>query len=289
MKQGLDTFTLSMEPYLPGRGNRRIWVYLPPDYQKSLDSYPVIYLTSAQHIFGSETGANITELTDWKFDEKLDWIYNTYGRGIIAVAVEYDAHYPWDEYSAWDNDYMYDWIRLNQNFDGKADALLRFIVEELKPTIDKRYRTLSEGENTAIGGGSRHALFALYAGLERPDVFSRIMAMSPAIWVANNSRTWLKNNGFINWFGVNSAPGDVRYYLYVGTKEWSTHTPPDITQDYTWDYVYLDGVNKTKSKLISDGVPDQNIYKDVNIGGDHYPEVWSHYVDDALEDLGFFP
>jgi len=115
------------------------------------------------------------------------------------------------------------------------------------------------------------------------------MAMSPAIWVANNSRTWLTNNGFINWFNYNTAPGDVLYYLYVGTEEWSTHSPPDITQILTWDDIYLDGVNKTKSKLISDGVLDQNICKDVNIGGDHYPEVWSHYVDDALNYLGFFP
>ncbi len=56
------------------------------------------------------------------------------------------------------------------------------LVEELKPEIDRRYRTLPGSPDTAIGGSSLGGLVALHVGLTRPDTFSRIAAMSPSVW-----------------------------------------------------------------------------------------------------------
>lgn len=53
----------------------------------------------------------------------------------------------------------------------ESDAYLAFIVDELKPHIDTRYRTLPDREHTAIMGSSMGGLISLYALCEYPDVF----------------------------------------------------------------------------------------------------------------------
>jgi predicted alpha/beta superfamily hydrolase len=266
-------FDMPMTPYLSR--TRTIWVYLPSNYNTSSESYQVIYLTDAQHNFGSEMGVPLEPLFDIKFDETLDRLYDESGKGTIAVAIEYDANYPWDEYSAWNNYYMNYWVgSSSQNFNGVGNRFLDFLVYELKPTIDSSYRTKPERESTAIGGGSRCGLFAIYAGLREPTVFSKVMALSPAVWLANNSTNfWYTNNGLKIWFDNNKAPTDVRYFQYVGTNEGLI-------------YHYEDGVYRIEDELKKDGVTTiKNIVKS---GGTHHPGVWAPYVDDALEWLGFY-
>ncbi len=273
---GFESLNFTMEPYL--NRSRRVWVYLPPNYRTSpSESFPVIYLTDAQHLFGTNIGANVSKDNDWLFDETLDSIYKEYGIGFIAVAVEFDSHFPWDEYLPWNNNYMGHWMGdSNQNFQGVGDKMLDFIINNVKPEIDTRYRTKPEREYTAIGGGSRCGLFALYAGLERPDVFSKVMAFSSAVWLANNSTVfWDNNNGLQKWFNNNNAPTNVRYYQYVGTDEDSRGIGSN----------YFAGVLMVKDKLTTAGVASSNQKLVRNLGGTHFPRVWSPYVKGALKFL----
>ena len=60
----------------------------------------------------------------------------------------------------------------------KADAYLRFIVEELKPFIDATYSTQPDQANTLIMGSSMGGLISLYAMAEYPDTFCRAAAVS---------------------------------------------------------------------------------------------------------------
>jgi len=273
-------FDISMTPFL--ERTRRIWVYLPPNYNTSGVDYQVIYLTDSQHLFGAEVGMPYEDdpngwIWDWSFDETLDNLYGEYNKGTIAVAVEYDADYPWDEYSPWNNQYMNYWIgESSQNFTGVGDDFLDFIVDELKPTIDSSYRTLPDREHTGIGGGSRHGLFSIYSALREHDEFSKVFAFSPAVWLANNSQTfWFSNNGLKIWFDNNIAPHDVRYFQYVGTEE-----------DSSAGGYYVEGVYYVKEALKLDGVTTSHYV--VNSGGTHYPGIWAPYVDDALIYLSFY-
>ncbi len=61
------------------------------------------------------------------------------------------------------------------------------LIEELKPVIDERFRTLPDASNTGIAGSSLGGLVSLHAGLTRPDAFGRIAAMSPSIWWGNRA------------------------------------------------------------------------------------------------------
>jgi predicted alpha/beta superfamily hydrolase len=55
-------------------------------------------------------------------------------------------------------------------------------MDELKPYIDKKYRTRPEAEFTAVGGSSLGGLVTLAIGLLYPHAFSRLLVMSPSVW-----------------------------------------------------------------------------------------------------------
>jgi enterochelin esterase-like enzyme len=69
---------------------------------------------------------------------------------------------------------------------GKAangDNYLKFFVNELKPYIDKIYKTLPGKENTIIAGSSLGGLISVYAIAEYPDVFGKAASLSTA-WLS---------------------------------------------------------------------------------------------------------
>ena len=65
---------------------------------------------------------------------------------------------------------------------GLAKKYGQFLIEELKPFIDQKYRTRSEAEFTGLGGSSMGGLLTLALGLWFPAFFRRLMVMSPAVW-----------------------------------------------------------------------------------------------------------
>jgi len=289
----LITFSLSMSPYLSR--TRNVSVYLPPNYNSGED-YPVLYLMDAQHMFGSPI-AYPTDIDDWKIDELLDSHYNSTGKGVIAVGVWYDANYPWSEYTLTPNLNMDHWINgASRGTAPEGGAMIAFIRDNVKPEIDSRFNTLSDRTNTAIGGGSRCALLALHAGLHAPSTFSKVMAFSTAVWIAEGGTrvelpgltTWYSDNGLGNWFTRYQAPTDVKYFLYVGGNEVSTGSTiydfpyvqksTAIGEKISLKYAYDSGYVRIKGALETEGVPSGNIRAIRNPDGTHYPRVWRNYI-----------
>ncbi|HEX3050012.1 MAG TPA: alpha/beta hydrolase-fold protein [Aggregatilineaceae bacterium] len=66
---------------------------------------------------------------------------------------------------------------------GGGERFLQFIERELLPTIDATYRT--DPTDRALAGWSLGGLFALYAMLQRPTLFQRILAISPSLMWGN--------------------------------------------------------------------------------------------------------
>ena len=65
---------------------------------------------------------------------------------------------------------------------GRAADYERMLIEELKPLIDERFRTLGDAANTGIGGSSLGGLLALHAVLTHRETFGRAAVMSPSVW-----------------------------------------------------------------------------------------------------------
>ena len=62
---------------------------------------------------------------------------------------------------------------------GGADKFLSFIADELLPTVDRNYRTRPY---RVLIGHSFGGLFAVYAMLNRPEVFKGYLVISPSLW-----------------------------------------------------------------------------------------------------------
>lgn len=106
-----------------------------------------------------------------------------------------------DEYAPWVNE--------EYGRGGEGDAMVRFIVETLKPYIDSHYRTVPN--ETGIMGSSLGGLMAVYAGFAYPEVFRYVGAMSSAFWF----------NPEIYDFVRNAEKGPEKIYIDWGTMEGS--------------------------------------------------------------------
>ena len=62
---------------------------------------------------------------------------------------------------------------------GSSDRFRQFMVDELKPLIEARYRT---GGTDALMGESLAGLFVIDTLLQRPGEFDSYIAISPSLW-----------------------------------------------------------------------------------------------------------
>ena len=94
---------------------------------------------------------------------------------------------------------------------GNGDRYAAMLARELKPFIDKQYRTRRGAADTGVCGSSLGALAALQTGLLFPRVFGNIAAMSPSVWWDERSILTL-----VRRFRSAARP---RIWLDIGTQE----------------------------------------------------------------------
>jgi predicted alpha/beta superfamily hydrolase len=163
---------LSDDMRIPQLGrNRRIWVYLPPDYGKTDKRYPVIYMQDGQNVFDKATSF----AGEWGVDETLDRLGAQGDAGAIVIAIDNGGRTRNEEFHPIDPD---------TGRPGKADAYLEFIVQTLKPLVDRAFSTKPDRLNTAIMGASSGGTLALYGALKHPDVFGKAAMFSTPLWLA---------------------------------------------------------------------------------------------------------
>lgn len=144
---------------------KKIWVWLPGNYDSSRKDYPVLYLHDAQNVFDGKTSF----AGEWEADETLEKL----DAQIIVVAIEHGGEKRIDELTPYPH---------AKYGGGKADAYLEFIAKTLKPEIDRRYRTKAQPQDTAIMGSSLGGLLSFYAVLRYGAVFGKAGVFSPSFW-----------------------------------------------------------------------------------------------------------
>ncbi len=158
---------------------RRVWIYLPEDYETSRKRYPVLYMHDGQNIFDDATSYS----GEWGVDEFLD---STTLKKCIVVGIDNGGDKRLNEYCPYD--FSLTGIAANYKTNkGEGGLYADFLVKTLKPFIDKRYRTAKDKQNTFIGGSSMGGLISLYTVLKYPTVFGGAAVFSPAFWVSDPS------------------------------------------------------------------------------------------------------
>lgn len=194
--QVLDTsfFILQLNRY------RRVWVYLPKTYNFLKGKfYPVLYMQDGQNLFNERTAA----FGEWGVDECLDTLQQQTNKDCIVVGIDNGEHRV-TEYDPYDNE---------KYGKGEGKQYADFLVQTLKPFIDKRFRTLKDAQHTYIAGSSLGALISLYAVVKYPDVFGSAGIFSPAFWI---SPQLYNDTQQTTWKGVH------RFFFYAGQKESET-------------------------------------------------------------------
>ena len=187
----------------------QIFVYRPQgDAPK--DGFPVIYLTDANYRFATvmETAKNYARVS-----RNID-------RRAVIVGIGYPDDVTPGQARALDLTMQPGDITVPPTF-GDAENFLKFITQELRPTIQTRISINQEKQS--LFGHSFGGLFVLYVLATEPSAFQTYLAASPSLWWGNR---YMLNQ---DWEGISAsleASQEKKHILLtVGTLEQSTNQP----------------------------------------------------------------
>jgi predicted alpha/beta superfamily hydrolase len=241
--------------------DRDVIVYLPPGYDKDKQrSYSVLYFHDGQNLFDGAT--SYIPGQEWRLDEAAQSLIAA-GKiePLIIVGVYNTGKDRVDEYTPV--------AEPKYKAGGKADLYGRLLVEELKPFIDKTYRTKKGAAHTGLGGSSLGGLVSIYLGLKYPNVFGRLAVVSPSVWWANNY--------IVNYVDAQKKRPALRIWLDIGTKEGRDATEAQTT---------VNGARLLKETLIKKGwKPGKDLKYFEAEGAEHNERAWAARAEQMLEFL----
>jgi predicted alpha/beta superfamily hydrolase len=258
---------------------RHIDVWLPADYSTA-KRYQVLYMHDGQNLFDGRlnwTGKS------WEADAAVDRlvkarrIADTIIVGIWNAGVDrYAEYYPEKALAFAPEAVRREYVVEASNGRSQADAYLRFIVEELKPAIDRRYATRPGPESTFIVGSSMGGLISIYALCEVPQVFGGAAGLSthwvgkPTAWGRERVRNAALPLAAMTYLSQALPPGSGKHRVYT-----------DRGDDWL-DSLYEPGHRMVKEVLRDRGYTAANAMTAVIDGTGHSEADWAARLDQAL-------
>ncbi len=232
---------------------RQLIIYLPPGYGADMNRrYPVLYMQDGQNLFDGST--SYVPGQHWHLNETADTLIREGAiEPLIIVGIYNAGEHRIKEYTP----------TADPNFKvgGQARLYGQMLTEELKPYIDRTYRTKPSREHTGIGGSSLGGLLSLYLGLVRhSDVFGRVIAMSPSLWW---DQCWLlRNRGELN------RERKTKVWIDAGTSEGASTECNAKT---------------LRNILVERGfTPNKEVKFMRAVGARHCEQAWAHRVHHGL-------
>lgn len=226
---------------------RKLYLYLPPSYEKSTKHYPVLYMHYGQHLFEPKNEHH----QSWRVHETIEQLLDTnlideiIVVGIAAAAATVASDY-WHYAPLYKDQLM------------TGDLYERFIVQEVKPFIDEHFRTLSDRSHTAMIGACSGATVTYNIAERHPQMFSKIGMLSPAVR-GFDTNTWLytwpmRKPQFQLWIDVGEAEG-----------------------------IYTNPVTQLVDTLIDQGSePNRDLYYYLEPQAAHHESYWSKRLKNPL-------
>ena len=133
-----------------------VCVALPPGYDSSTDRFPVLYvlhgLFENERSWGQRGGLQVLEGL-WNERNVGKFIVVLPDGGKTFYVNSYDGHERYED----------------------------FFIQELVPTIDRKYRTIASASARGISGTSMGGYGALHLAMDHPDIFGSVTAQSAAL------------------------------------------------------------------------------------------------------------
>jgi predicted alpha/beta superfamily hydrolase len=241
---------------------REVQVWLPPGYEdNNILRYPVLYLHDGQAVFDAAMAG-----AEWRFDETAQTLVGERRVApFIIVAVSNTAR-RMDEYTptAMTLPAERTGTGRSERAGGGAQRYADYLIREVKPMIDDRYRTKRDVANTAVGGASLGGLVSLWLALHRSDVFGAALVVSPSVW-------W--DDQFLLRDVTKASANEKqrpRLWLDMGTEEGREAIP---------------AVRKLRNALIERGWRDDNLHYHEATDATHDEASWALRVPAMLQFL----
>ncbi len=258
---------------------RPVDVWLPSDYTAS-KRYAVLYMQDGQNLFDASQTWNQAA---WNVHEALSKLIlqgKVMDTSVVGIPnsgrYRYSEYYPEKYLALLPAAVRDDYVRRAQWGRTLGDAYLRYIVEELKPVIDKTYSTHAGPASTFLMGSSMGGMISLHALCEYPHVFGRVAALSthwvgrPSAWGAPEK---LQNDvmplAALTYLRANlPKPGLHRIYMDHGTA--------GLDAIYGKHQIEVDAIGKVL------GYTESNWQSRVFDGAGHSEPDWAARVDIPL-------
>lgn len=232
--------------------NRKIFIYIPDDYDQNTKQYPVLYTFDGHNLFLDEYATYGNAIHIHEHIEKL-------GLDLIVVGQECshegnDRLKEYAPYSFYDPEYG--------SFEGKGDDTMDFFIHELKPYIDQNYRTKKTREYTFIAGSSCGGLMSLFAAYKYSNIYSKAVVVSPYILESMDA--------ILDDIAKQTIQRNTSIYLSWGSKETS------LMHEFVWQTKACTEIGNALSnknvKILYNVIPD----------GRHCEEDWEKECDTFL-------
>lgn len=230
---------------------RRIAALLPHDYDKTDKRYPVLYLQDGQNLLEYRSPYG-----NWHVDHRLAEMSELGEGDIIVIAIDHAEEERIREFSP---------PEVTKFGVSAGRQYAQYMAEELKPYVDKNFRTLPGRQFTGVGGSSMGGLISIYCGFIYPEIFGKIMVFSPSLWLT--PKIYFHAINFFN-------PFQTKIYLYAGGKEGASMIP---------------NVQRLKAALQRRGLDGSKIQFNLSIDpeGEHNEGKWGEEFPKAVEWLFF--
>lgn len=239
------------------KNSRAISVWVPPDYDAEPERrYPVFYLHDGQNLFDPATAFGAWPWAADQTAERLVLAGTIQPVILVGIANTKDRL---REYGP---------TGRQTRRTSRAFRYGRFIVEEVKPFIDRLYRTAPGRAHTAIGGSSMGGNISIFMARWHPEIFGMCMAMSPSLW-------WDRELILRRWPTDETWLDGLRVWLDMGTEEGGGITAQRMQLRRTQRLAHL---------LADAGLHEGIDYRYVPVrGGQHHERDWGKRFADVLE------
>ena len=250
-------------PY-PNEKDRLVRVYIPEHDENQ--TLPVIYMTDGQNLFEEEN----CKYGCWHIREAVREEFKNTGKSAVIVGIYNDnpkkrgkeltpksiGKFQYPSFMAK--------IMISLFLKPQGEIFNDFIINTLKPHIEKNFPVKTGRNNTAFCGSSMGGLMSFFTGLSNSDVFSMAGVFSP----------------------------NVMMYSKEDMKNW---IQSKLTQNKTYLYMYAGKGNDMESKLypafeqtcqtLKEIYPKEFLKIVVKENGMHHESHWEPVFKDFLHDF----
>ncbi len=196
----IEVFRLGIAPLK--QGPRKVYVYLPNDYETSDRIYPVLYMFDGHNLFSDSTA---TYGKSWGIRDYLEQ------NDIPLVVIGQDCNHTGDMR-------LMEYCPLPVSEDTWfpegticGDITADWFVTKLKPYCEKRYRIATDRSRVGIAGSSMGGLMSMYCIAKYNNIYSKAACLSTTMDITLEP--------LLELIGNSSISPDTRIYMDFGSKE----------------------------------------------------------------------